>query len=96
MNRSYTSKASDYASASAYLGDKTERPLPHSKNLRIRRLFSMIPERHALPEIVVTLHGNVIARFEEGKAPDWTCESMYRNSLTSKRHRYAMGGPWKV
>jgi hypothetical protein len=101
MPRNYTSEIRSWDDAYRYLGNKRERSLPHSANLRIEKQFPSnwdgnYWERGADNSIVVRLHGNIIATYREGHPVDWTCESSYRNSMTTKRHRKALGGPWEV
>ena len=100
MTRSYTSAIQSYEDANAYLGSKRERPLPHCSNLRIHKIYTMVAKgREGVPtptdEIVVKLHGNTIVTLRPGEKT-FACPSMYRNSMTTKRHRGAFGGPRKI
>ena len=100
MARNYESKILTYEQADIYLGNKKERPLPHCNNLRIRRVTTMLGTS-GLPEltgeIVVTLHGNIIVVWRcAGKEAEFPYRGMYKNTITTKRHRSAFGGPWKV
>ena len=99
MARKYTSEILTWESADKYLGTKKERPLPHCASLRIERLTTMLG-KSGLPEytgeIVIRLHGNTIVRFEQGKDPEFPYKGRFENSPTTKRHRSAFGGPWKV
>lgn len=95
----YTSDIQTFADASAYLGGKRERPLPRCAKLRMHRIYTMMAKgREGVPtptdEIVVTLYGNVIVTFRPGEK-SFACPSFFRNSMTTKRHRRAFGGPWK-
>lgn len=91
MPRSYTSEIQTWEAADAYLGPKSERPLPHCANLRIVR------QGFGTSTISVTLHGNVIVRFPgPGLDKEFPYRGHFENTPTTKRHRSAFGGPWEV
>lgn len=99
MASKYTSEIRTWESADKYLGTKKERPLPYCDALRIERITTMLGNS-GLPEytgeIVVRLHGNIIVLFEHGKEPEFPYKGQFKNSPTTKRHRSAFGGPWRV
>ena len=95
MPSNYKSEIQTWESADAYLGSKDERPLPHCANLRIRRCPWVGDAKN--PPILVTLHGNTIVRFPgPGLDKEFPYHGHFENTLTTKRHRSAFGGPWKV
>jgi len=87
MPASYKSEIVNFETASKFLGMKDERLLPRCKNLRICRESG---------NIVVRLYGSTIATFFQDGTVDYSCQSQYRNSKTTKRHRAAFGGPWEI
>lgn len=100
MARNYESKILTYEQADSYLGNKKERPLPHCDNLRICRITTMLGTS-GLPEftgeIVVKLHGFTIVYWRDANSvAEFPYRGQWQNSPTTKRHRLAFGGPWKV
>lgn len=98
MARNYKSGILTYEQATAYLGSKKERPLPNCSSLRIERITTMLegPEPTLTGEIVVKLHGHVIVLWDKDGNKTFPYTGMYKNTITTKRHRSAFGGPWKV
>lgn len=100
MARNYRSEILTWQDANTYLGNKRERPLPNCSNLRIERVTTMLGKSgkpELTGEIVVRLHGNIIVRWNDKESPiEFPYKGMYVNSPTTKRHRVAFGGPWKV
>lgn len=100
MASQYTSKILTYADADTFLGSKKERPLPRCSNLRISRVTTMLGKT-GLPEftgeIVVKLHGFTIVYWRDANhVAEFPFRGQWQNSPTTKRHRSAFGGPWKV
>ena len=97
MPRNYTSEIQTWGDARAYLGSKSERPLPHCSNLRIRWNETFGWSVDGDRSIVVTLHGNTIVRFPgPGLDKEFPYHGHFENTRTTKRHRSAFGGPREV
>ena len=98
MARQYTSEIVTREDADKYLGNKRERPLPRCANLRIGRVRTMLegPNPVYTEEIVVQLHGHIIVHWDKDGNKTFPYKGMHLNSPTTKRHRSAFGGPWKV
>ena len=98
MARKYTSEIVTREDADKYLGNKRERPLPRCDSLRISRISTMLegPFPVYTGEIVVRLHGHIIVHWDKDGNKTFPYNGLYLNSPTTKRHRYAFGGPWKV
>jgi len=64
--------------AENYLGKKLER-ISDFQNKKVRIV------RENDNSIIVTLHGNIIVRFEKGKPVSYPYDGMYRNTQTTKR-----------
>ena len=103
MPSNYKSEIQTWEDADKYLGSKDERPLPHCANLRIGRAREYSENDDGVtswkygPAILVTLHGNTIVRFPgPGLDKEFPYRGHFTNFSTTKRHRSAFGGPWKV